>query len=147
MLSFVEDAVSREYLEVLPSRWSALLPRVARQTQMLQKDPLGASSDKELDEGFALLSQLLDREHAIYRDGILKMKGEDNEAIRHHTSMLLQGMLSDIAVKEVLLSDWRESVDTIAPDKLRVYCHAMIAPKALGQSDVQRLVFLLSRKL
>lgn len=150
LAAYLANDLSTQYLSMLPSRWAALLPRIARGTRQLQEGTATYDSvvGQELQKDFALADQLLHQEHEVYRRGIelAAAKGvgsTTDSSARAHLSLLLRGVLVELAKKEAMMAHWRSAAAVISADTLRVYSHAMLAPSQVTQSDVERLQILL----
>ncbi|KEG13511.1 hypothetical protein DQ04_00961040 [Trypanosoma grayi] len=145
--TYLQERVQRHYLEVLPSRWRAVLSRLAMNTQAWQRRDAtpGGSALADIHADFDLVSTLLEEEHNVYREGMDHLGCEltDGEAGGSQTSALrrlLHGMLACIALKEVTIAHWKNSLLSIPPDTLRVYCHACIAHPHVCADDVKRVL-------
>ncbi|ORC84742.1 uncharacterized protein TM35_000411120 [Trypanosoma theileri] len=148
--SYLQQRVQQYYLDVLPSRWRALLSRLARNTQKWQQDEQDVNPNRNLlidiYADFDLSSALLDEEHQVYREGVSLLHSspssfendQSNEA-KSAVKRLLQALLSCIALKETIITHWKSSFANIPPDTLRVYCHACIAHPHLSTSEVERV--------
>ncbi|KAF8285100.1 hypothetical protein TcG_08985 [Trypanosoma cruzi] len=147
--AYLHERVRQHYLEVLPSRWRAVLFRLAKNTQLRQKNDVIAETHllSEIQADFDLIHALLDEEHRVYREGVAclcsqalngKSETERWTASRH----LLQGMLSCIAMKEILIAHWKNDLVDISPNTLRVYCHACISHPHVSETDIERLLAL-----
>ncbi|KPI90348.1 hypothetical protein ABL78_0575 [Leptomonas seymouri] len=149
-LNYIERAVQGQYLELLPSRWAALLPRMAKRTQRLQRstDITELSTlEKEVGEEFTLASQLLETEHELYREGISifhDASGAEGDAVRRSWNLLAQDMLVELAAKEMMLAHWKDAVSTIPSDTLRVYSHALLVHARVSTARVQHLADLVA---
>lgn len=156
MNKYLEESVANQLLEMLPSRWSALIRRIGKKTQKLQREehsmqlPSSSASPalRDLEDDFSLADQLLTSEHDIYRDGMSLWHAAQSQQtdgdfpFARSLEIFLRGMLSDLCVKETVLADWRATATSISADTLRVYAHALIAPKEVRKLDAERLVLL-----
>lgn len=159
-MAFLQEEVHGQYLGSLPSRWSALVPRMGKRTQQCQRETqkCGAddrSAEKELLEDFQLADSLLDREHAVYMHGVEALReaaslsdseqGSGGFAWVSHVELFMQSMLTALCIKETVLADWRANRRTVPPDTLRVYTHTLMVPLEVHLSDVERLILLIKQ--
>ncbi|ESL12209.1 hypothetical protein TRSC58_00027 [Trypanosoma rangeli SC58] len=147
--SYLHDRVQRQYLEVLPSRWRAVLSRLAKNTQLQQK--LDGAIDSNLlsniQADFDLIHALLEEEHSIYREGMtclcsLSSNRKAETGRLAAARQLMQGMLACIAMKELLIAHWKGAPLEAFPNTLRVYCHACISNPHVSATNVERLLAL-----
>lgn len=139
--TFIEKSLKGELLQVLASRWAALIPALARATQKVQRDDLDDGLDV-VDEKFLLAHTILSDEYAIHAAGIRIALTKEND-FSSHFKLLLQAILSSLSVKECVLADWRTHVLSISPDTLRVYCHSILATSGELFSQAERCLLLL----
>lgn len=144
------DQVKEDYLTLLTSRWAALLPRLAKQTQRMQQANDLSDNKKatamELQESFALAEQLLEQEHQLYRVGRSLVEEEAVDGARlSHLERFTNGFLTEMTMKEVMIADWRATVETIPSDTLRVYAHAMLSHPHVSPADVDHLLVLMKQ--
>lgn len=147
VLTYLERDLRGQYLELLPSRWAALLPRMARRTHRLQTAAdltAQATVVQELEEDFALASQLLDAEHALYRSGTALVSQSGSDAVRRAWELLAQDVLVELTTKEMMLAHWRSAAQTIAADTLRVYSHALLVHARVSDARAQHLAELVA---
>lgn len=148
VLAYLEGTLLDQYLEVLPSRWSALLPRLAKGTQRLHAlTDLTTVDELEsaVADDFQLAAKLLHAEHRIYQEGIALFDGlsQASDLVRHTWRLLANDVLAELATKEVMLAHWKAAVATITADTLRVYTHALLVHARVTKSRVQHLIALL----
>ncbi|KAH8617627.1 hypothetical protein ERJ75_000361200 [Trypanosoma vivax] len=143
--TYLRERVGQHYLDVLPSRWRALLHRLAQKTQGLQRHDIlqDTSLQTDLRADFELANALLEEEHRLYQEGAsLFLCNISSSSLSDCGATapvsLLQGMLSCIAVKELAMSHWQAAVTSIPPDTMRVYCHVCVAHPFVQLSDVER---------
>ncbi|CCW65805.1 unnamed protein product [Phytomonas sp. EM1] len=152
--AYLQEAVGLEYFGTLLSRWPPLLQRIGSNTQAVQSgsdlQQKGVLLRQELENDFSLAQQLLDMEHHIYRVGMglfhdleSTSKSSELSVFRRQLNMFLKGMLNGLSVKEVILADWRSSVDTISANTLRIYTQCLLSPKEVHLGDVDRLLTLM----
>lgn len=137
---YLHGQVKERYLTLLASRWAALLPRLAKQTQRLQADYQPATI---VEDDFGLAEQLLEMEHEVYRAGTALL--EDGAAtlppaFATHFGQMLHTLLTGITVKETMVAHWRSSCEDIPADTLRVYCHYIISSPMVPATAVDRLL-------
>ncbi|EPY31850.1 hypothetical protein STCU_03175 [Strigomonas culicis] len=137
---FIEQRLKGDFLQVLRSRWAALLPSLVKVTQQLQLDTLEGSTDT-IEEKFALAHTILDDEYTIYTTGITLAlsKGDDCPP---HFELLLRSLLTNLSMKESVLADWRAHLSSVSPDTLRVYSHSLLASSEGVRSQVERCLLL-----
>ncbi|KAH9600910.1 hypothetical protein LSM04_002598 [Trypanosoma melophagium] len=151
--SYLQQRVQEYYLDVLPSRWRALLSRLAHHTQRWQQEEQDVNPNRNLladiYADFDLSSALLDEEHQVYREGISLLRSSlssfQNDQLCEATvaaKHLLQGILSCIALKETIITHWKNTFVNIPPDTLRVYCHVCIAHPHISTNEVRRVCAL-----
>lgn len=149
-LTYLEKSLLGDYLELLPSRWAALLPRLAKRTHRLQtlSDITAASTlQKELDEDFQLATQLLVMEHALYQEGVALFHPTaeaSEDPITRTWDLLAQDVLVELTAKEMMLAHWKTALTTIPSDTLRVYSHAMLVHARVSEASVRRLAELIA---
>ncbi|CAG9579167.1 conserved hypothetical protein [Leishmania major strain Friedlin] len=148
VLAYLQGALLDQYLELLPSRWSALLPRLAKLTQRLHAvtdlttvDEL----DSAVEDGFRLATTLLRAEHGIYQEGVTLFDGlsQASDLVRHTWRLLANDVLAELAAKELMLAHWKAAVATITADTLRVYSHALLVHARVTTARVHHLMALL----
>ncbi|RNF18388.1 uncharacterized protein Tco025E_04505 [Trypanosoma conorhini] len=147
--TYLQDRVQRHYLEVLPSRWRAVLSRLAKNTQLRQKADVVVDNNllSDIQADFDLIHALLAEEHRIYREGVTCLcspasSGEAETRRLAAAQQLMQGMLSCIAMKELLIAHWKGALLDTSPSTLRVYCHACISNPHVSATNVERLLAL-----
>jgi hypothetical protein len=151
--AYLQSSLQKQYLELLPSRWAALLPRLAKRTQRLQTlndiTVLG-TVEKELEEDFQLATQLLVMEHELYQEGVSVFStlcGDSASAedpVKRTWDLLAQDVLAELTVKEMMLAHWRAAALTLPSDTLRVYSHAMLVHSRVSKARVQHLADLVA---
>lgn len=163
-LEFLDRSLLAVLLGTNGSRWKALISRLAGNTQKAQKLETSCGMDKLLlavDDDFQLAHQLLQTEHAMFREGFT-LCSDVNATSDHHLlggtsgspsdpvwrnemrDMLQSCLLVDLAMKESMLSHWKEEWLDISPDTLRVYCHSFIARPTLPEDVVRRTMSIVS---
>ncbi|CAC9517327.1 conserved hypothetical protein [Leishmania infantum JPCM5] len=148
VLAYLEGTLLDQYLELLPSRWSALLPRLAKRTQRLQTlTDLTTVNELEsaVEEDFELATKLLHAEHRIYQEGVTLFDGlsQASDLVRHTWRLLANDLLAELAAKELMLAHWKAAVTTITADTLRVYSHALLVHARVTTARVHHLMALL----
>ncbi|GET91006.1 hypothetical protein, conserved [Leishmania tarentolae] len=148
VLAYVEGTLLDEYLELLASRWSALLPRLTKRTQRLQALPELTTANElqsAVEDDFQLASKLLHAEHGIYQEGVALLDGlsQSSPLLRHTWRLLAKDFLAELAAKEMMLAHWKSSVATITSDTLRVYNHALLAHARVTKARVHHLIALI----
>lgn len=145
--AYVEGALVAQYLDLLPSRWAALLPRMAKTTQRLQtSSDITAATEltRNLEDEFHLASALLRAEHDIYEKGILLLSAcsDGCVALQQAGRVLFNDVLADLTAKEMMLAHWQVSAATISADTLRIYCHALLVHSRVTKPRAQQLAEL-----
>ncbi|KPA73990.1 hypothetical protein ABB37_09561 [Leptomonas pyrrhocoris] len=149
-LGYLEGTVQGKYLELLPSRWAALLPRMAKRTQRLQTLAHIAAQftlERELEEDFELATQLLVMEHELYREGVSIFHAAFTTAddpVRRTWELLARDVLAELTSKEMMLAHWKAAVSTIPSDTLRVYSYALLVHARVSKARVQNLAELIA---
>ncbi|KAG5471562.1 hypothetical protein LSCM4_03109 [Leishmania orientalis] len=148
VLAYLQDTLLGQYLELVPSRWSALLPRLAKRTQRLQAlaDVTSISEvEKAVEDDFHLATQLLHAEHGIYHEGVALFDAlsHTSDVMRHTWRLLAHDVLAELAAKEMILAHWKAAVATIAADTLRVYSHALLIHSRVTKARVHHLAELI----
>lgn len=149
-LAYLQDALQGQYLQLLPSRWAALLPRMAKRTQRLQAltDVAALSTlTRELEEDFQLATQLLVMEHELYHEGVITFcaaSASHAEPVQRTWGLLAQDLLTELTAKEMMLAHWKAASSTIPSDTLRVYSHALLVHTRVSNERVQHLAELVS---
>ncbi|KAG5497493.1 hypothetical protein JKF63_03757 [Porcisia hertigi] len=148
ILAYLEDTLLGQYLELLPSRWAALLPRLAKRTQRLQ-----ASTDlttigeveSAVEDDFQLATQLLHAEHGVYQEGILLFSEllKASDRVCQTWRLLANDVLAELATKEMMLAHWKAAMAMIPADTLRVYSHALLSHPRVTTARVNHLVELI----
>ncbi|KAK7197806.1 hypothetical protein NESM_000733700 [Novymonas esmeraldas] len=149
-LAYLEEDLLGQYLELLPSRWAALLPRLVKRTQRLQ---LSSAADvaatreleRAIDDDLQLVAQLLQAEHKVYEGGVWLMKrlGDDVAAAQHAWRLLASDLLTELAMKEAVVAHWKTALHTIAADTLRVYTHALLVHSRVTKARVHHVMELM----
>ncbi|CAM42449.1 conserved hypothetical protein [Leishmania braziliensis MHOM/BR/75/M2904] len=147
VLAFLEDTLLAQYVELLPSRWSALLPRLAKRTQQLQTltDVTAVGGlVSALEDDFQHAAQLLHAEHGMYQEGVSLFDGlrQASELVQHTWRLLANDMLAELATKELILAHWKAAMTTISADTLRVYGHALLVHTRVTKPRVNHLIEL-----
>ncbi|KAG5471248.1 hypothetical protein LSCM1_01321 [Leishmania martiniquensis] len=151
-LAYLQDLLLVQYLELLPSRWSALLPRLAKQTQRLQAFTdvtTAGEAQSAVEDDLHLTTQLLHAEHNIYQEGVMLFEALSHAAdsVRHTWRLLAHDILAELAAKEMMLAHWKAAAATITSDTLRVYCHALLTNSRVTEARVHHLTDLIQADL
>lgn len=150
--SFLEDDVMTFYKDVLPSRWSNLLPRLCQKTQRLVRSLhlKYEESEREWETDMNLLDSLLNDEYDVLQRGIVLLD-ELNECSDQKRSaevfhQFLSSLLSQFALKECIAADWKKKKGKLPSDTMRVYSHAIISSFSLiDKASVDRVKLIVVR--
>lgn len=151
VIAFLKSDIEGTYLEVLPSRWSHVLPRLCRATQQcMTASPAEQSSmQTRWNTELSLVNELLEQEHTVIRTGaalLLRLKKEKSGAgLDFRTSefkLLLNSLLTHVTLKESIYHAWRSQL-SLPSGTMRVYSHALISSSAIVDSQrVSRVLAL-----
>ncbi|CAD2214050.1 hypothetical protein AGDE_04908 [Angomonas deanei] len=125
-----------QFVEVLPSRWSALLRTMSQYTQQYQKSLATPAELQLLEDKFTLCEALLADEHTIIRKGGQLFEECSCEKLR----TLLRQMTTATACKESMIADWKSTASSITGDVLRVYCHSIMVVNATARAQGEELL-------